>query len=127
MGKYRVIIPVDLKPSPARYEITAAGLLAKYFKADVEFIFRSNYKTPDFMIATTNWELKSPTGSGKNNIERQLQAGLKQSKNIVFDARRSKIHISKIRSELNRQFQLTQSMKRLILIEKNGSIIEITR
>jgi hypothetical protein len=50
MARYRVIIPVDLKPSPARYEITAAGLLANHFKADVEFIFRSNYKTPDFLI-----------------------------------------------------------------------------
>ena len=34
------------------------------------------------------WELKSPKGKGKNNIERQLQTGLKQSKNIIFDARR---------------------------------------
>lgn len=127
MAKYHVIIPVGLKPSPARYEITAAELLANYFKADVEFISRSNYKTPDFMIDGTTWELKSPTGSGKNNIERQLQAGIKQSKNIIFDARKSKIHISKIRNELNRQFQLTQSMKRLVLIEKNGDVIEITR
>jgi len=127
MVKYRVIIPVDLKPSPARYEITAAGLLANYFKTDVEFIFRSNYKTPDFLIGGVAWELKSPTGIGKNNVERQLQAGLKQSHNIVFDARRSKIHISKIRNELNRQFQLTKSMKRLVLIEKNGTVIELIR
>jgi hypothetical protein len=127
MVKYRVIIPVGLKPSPARYELIAAELLANYFKADVEFIVRSNYKTPDFLISGVAWELKSPTGAGRNNIERQLQAGLKQSQNIVFDARRSKIHISKIRNELNRQFQLAKSMKRLVLIEKNGTVIELMR
>lgn len=127
MVRYCVIIPVDLKPSPARYELSAAQLLAHYFKVDVEFIQRSNYKTPDFLIAGTSWELKSPTGEGKNNIERQLQAGLKQAPNIILDARRSKIHISKIRSELNRQFRLTKSMKRLVLIEKNGKVIELTR
>jgi hypothetical protein len=127
MAKYRVIVPVDLKPWPARYELSAAQLLARHFKTDVEFISRSNYRTPDFLLGGIAWELKSPTGGGKNNIERQLQAGLKQSQNIIFDARRSKIHISKIRSELSRQFQLAKSMKRLVLIEKNGKIIELMR
>lgn len=127
MAKYKVIIPVGLKPFPARYEISAADLLANYFKADVEFIPRSNQKTPDFLMGGITWELKSPTGKGKNNIERQLQTGLKQSRNIILDARRSKIHISKIRNELNRQFKLTKSMKRLILIEKSKNIIELTK
>lgn len=127
MAKYRVIVPVDLKPSPARYELSAAQLLAQYFKIDVEFTSRSNYKTPDFLIGGISWELKSPTGSGKNNIERQLQAGLKQSQNIIFDARRSKIHIVKIRNELNRQLRLAKTMKRLVLIEKDGKVIELTR
>jgi hypothetical protein len=127
MAKYKVIIPVDLKPSPASYEITAASLLANYFKANVEFIPRSNQKTPDFLISGVKWELKSPKGKGKNNIEHQLQSGLKQSQNIIFDARRSKIHISKIRNELNRQFKLTKSMKRLVLIEKSKNIVELIR
>lgn len=119
MSKYRIIIPADLRPSPAQHELSAATLLTNYFQADVEFILRANQKTPDFLINGLRWELKSPTGSGKNNIERQLQIGLKQSRNIVFDARRSKIHISKIRSELSRRFKLVKSIKRLILIEKN--------
>lgn len=124
---YHVVIPTGLKPSPARYEITAAELLANHFHTDVEFILRSNYQTPDFRIDDIEWELKSPTGAGKNNIERQLQAALRQSHCIVFDARRSKIHILKIKAELNRQFQLTQSIRRLILIDKNKSVIELTR
>jgi hypothetical protein len=127
MATYHVIIPIGLKPSPNRYEITAAELLASYFKTDVEFIPRSNYQTPDFKINNDDWELKSPTGTGKNNVERQLQSALKQSQNIVFDARRSKIHITTIRSELNRQFQLAKSIKRLILIDKNKNVVELAR
>ena len=127
MPEYKVIIPVGLKPSPAPHELSAAALLASHFQADVEFILRSNQKTPDFLIDGLRWELKSPTGSGKNNIERQLQTGLKQSRNIIFDARRSKIHISKIRDEIGRQFKLARNIRRLILIEKSKAAVEITR
>lgn len=87
-------------------------------RVDVEFIPRTNHKTPDFVIDGAMWELKSPTGTGKRNIERQLQAGIKQSKNIVFDARRSKIHITKIRRTLSYQFRLAKTIKRIILIDK---------
>jgi hypothetical protein len=127
MAKYKVIIPVGMKPSPARYELSAADLLASYFKTDVEFILRANQKTPDFLIGNVRWELKSPTGKGRRNIERQLQIGLKQSKNIVFDARRSKIHIAKVKNELNYQFRLAKGIRRMLLIEKNKNIIELTR
>jgi hypothetical protein len=127
MAKYRVIIPIGLKPSPARYEISAAEILGGYFKADVEFVVRSNYKTPDFLIKDITWELKSPTGKGKHNIEHQMKAGTKQSGNIVLDARRSKLHISKIRNELSNQLLYRKSIKRLILIEKNKNVIELFR
>jgi hypothetical protein len=127
MAKYRVIIPTKLKPSPAQYELTAAQLLAEYFKTDVEFISRSNHKTPDFLISGVKWELKSPTGAGKRNVERQLQTGIKQSKNIVFDARRSKIHIARIRNVLNYQFRLAKSINRIVLIDKSKNVVELTR
>ncbi|MBP6005656.1 hypothetical protein KA531_02020 [Candidatus Saccharibacteria bacterium] len=102
---------------------TAAQLLAEYFKTNVEFISRSNHKTPDFIINGVKWELKSPTGIGKRNIERQLQTGIKQSKNIIFDARRSKIHIARIRNVLNYQFRLAKSIKRIVLIDKSKNVI----
>lgn len=125
MVKYRVIIPTTLKPAPARYEITAATLLAEYFKSDVEFILRSNHKTPDFLINGVKWELKSPTGDGKYNIQHQIKAAAKQSANVVFDARRSKMHMAKIRNEVERHFVYTKPIKRLILIDKNKAIVEL--
>jgi predicted ABC-class ATPase len=125
MAKYKVIIPIGLRPSPARYEISAAELLALYFKSDVEFVARSNQKTPDFLVNGYTWELKSPTGRSKHNIERQMKAGVKQSGNIILDARRSKIHISRIRSELHNQLKHRKAIKRLLLICKDKQIIEL--
>jgi hypothetical protein len=127
MPKYRVIIPTSLKPSPSYYEVTAATLLADYFKADVEFVMRSNQKTPDFLINGVKWELKSPTGDGKYNVQHQLKAAAKQSVNVVFDARRSKMHMTKIRNEVERHFAYTKPIERLVLIGKNKAVVELSK
>jgi hypothetical protein len=127
MTKYNVILPTNLKPSPARYELTAAQLLAEYFKSDIEFVSRSNHKTPDFLINGIMLELKSPTGKGKHNIEHQMKGGVKQSGNIILDARRSKLHITKIRSTLRAQLEHRKAIKRLILIDKTKNIVELFR
>lgn len=127
MAKYKVIIPVGLRPSPAYYEITAAQLVAEYFKADVEFVLRTNQKTPDFIIDAIKWELKSPTGNGKYNVQHQIKAAAKQSSNVIFDARRSKRHMTRLRNEVEHHFRHTKPVKRLILIEKSKTIVELSK
>lgn len=127
MTQYKVILPTGLKPLPSQYEMPAAELLVKYFQANVVFVPRSNRKTPDFIIGGVEWELKSPTGSGRHNIRHQLQGGVQQSRCIVFDARRSKIHMTKIRHELAYQFKYAKGVRRMILIEKTKKIVEILR
>jgi hypothetical protein len=128
MSKYNVIIPSDLKPYPEPHEISAAVLLAEHFEADVQFIRKIvNAKSADVLIRGTVFEIKSPTGKGKRNIQHTLSDAMKQSKYIVFDARRSKLHMAKITSELQKQFRLTASMKRLLLIRKDKKVIELSR
>ena len=127
MKQYQVIIPAGITPFPEQFEITAASLLSKFFKSNVEFVKRSSHKTPDFRINGVYWELKSPTGSGKHNIQHQLQLASLQSSNIVFDSRRSKIHQSKINHEVRYQFMIIKRAKRLLLITKNGKVIEINK
>lgn len=127
MANYRVIIPVDQKPSPAQYELSAAQLLSRHFKNDVEFILRSNRKTPDFLVDGIEWELKSPTGTGKYNIQHQIKAAAKQSANVIFDARRSKMHMAKIRNEVNHHFKHTKAVRRLVLIDKNKNVVELLK
>ncbi len=94
--EHLVIIPSEVKPKPSETEISAAYILADFFQADVKFIPRENHKTPDYLIDGVKWELKSPTGTGKYNIQHCLQDALKQSSYIIIDVRASKQHISLI-------------------------------
>ena len=125
MTKFRVILPRGPKPILASYELTAAELLKTYFESDIEFIERNNRKTPDFKIGDLYWELKSPTGKGKFNVQHQLKAAAKQSENVIFDARRSKMHIVKIRGGIQHFLRHSKAIKRIILIEKTGKIVEL--
>ena len=123
----KIIIPVGMKPRPRQHEIDVAEVLAEHFRVDVEFVPTTARNTPDFLIDGVLWELKSPQGKGKNNIQRQLKYASKQSKNIIISASRSKLHINKIRGELTIQFQKTRSIRRLLLIDKTDKVMEITR
>lgn len=124
---YEIHIPATIIPYPEKYEVSAAGILVRHFNSDVYFVSRKQHKTPDFLIGNIFWELKSPVGNGKRNIQRTLQDALTQSTNIIFDARRSKLHQNKIRNELQYQFTKTKKIKRLLLITKDGGVIEFKR
>lgn len=78
MPKYNVIIPTDIKPSPWPHEISAAVILSEYYQADVMFLKRIvNAKSADVLIKGRYWEIKSPTGKGKRNVQHTLSAALK--------------------------------------------------
>jgi len=116
-----------MKPRPEPHEIRVASILSEHFKTDVEFVLRTNQRTPDFLIDGVLWELKSPTGTGKNNIQRQLQDAHHQSKNVIVDASRSRMHGTKIRKQVEYQFRIVKSVRRLLFVSKAGKIFEITR
>ena len=123
---YSVIVPKSVFPKPSPREMSAAYILMDYFKADVRFIPRGNQKTPDFLIKGLHWELKTPTGTGKYNIQHLLHSAIQQSKNIIVDARFSKMHISRIKNELKYHSNVTtKGIKHLILITKDKKVIEI--
>ena len=66
---YSVIVPKELYPKPSNREMTAAYILIDFFNSDIEFVIRNDNKTPDFLIDNRYWELKSPTGNGKNVVK----------------------------------------------------------
>ena len=126
-SNYSVIIPKELYPKPSNREMTAAYILIDFFNSDIKFVVRNDNKTPDFLIKGKYWELKSPTGNGKYNLQHALRNAAKQSENIIIDARFSKIHINKIKNELNYQFKHSKNIKRLLLIDKQKNMVEISR
>jgi len=129
MPKYNVIIPNDVQPKPEIHEIEAAEIISKYFKSDVKFLRRGQNKSPDILIVKDNirWEIKSPTGKGKHNIQHNVQDAARQSANIVIDSRRSKIHQTKFNNELQRQFNIVARVKKVLLITKRKIVVAFTK
>ena len=123
---YSIIVPKDVFPKPSPREMSAAYVLLDYFKSDIKFVPRGNRKTPDFLIKGLHWELKTPTGTGKYNIQHLLHSAIQQSNNIIVDARFSKMHISRIIRELKLHSTLTtKGIKNLVVITKNKKIVVI--
>lgn len=124
--EFSVIVPESVFPKPSAREMSAAYILLDYFKTDIKFVPRSNQKTPDFLINGLHWELKTPIGTGKYNIQHLLHSAIQQSKNIIVDARYSKMRLSRIVNELKRHSTLTtKGIKNLIVITKAKKILVI--
>ncbi len=123
----KIIIPTGMKPRPRGYEIGVAEVLVEYFGVDVEFVKTSERKTPDFLIDGVLWELKSPQGKGKHNIDRQLKYAKHQSANVIIDASRSKMQKDRIRREVEYQFKINITISRLIFVSKDKKVVEIKR
>ncbi|MBQ3321126.1 hypothetical protein IJG71_03325 [Candidatus Saccharibacteria bacterium] len=124
--EFSVIVPESVFPKPSAREMSAAYILLDYFKTDIIFVPRSNQKKPDFLINGLHWELKTPIGTGKYNIQHLLHSAIQQSKNIIVDARYSKMRLSRIVNELKRHSTLTtKGIKNLIVITKAKKILVI--
>ena len=126
MTKYNVIVHTDVVNAPREHELSAALILAFHFKADVTFIRPETRKTPDIEVNGTKWEIKSPTGNGKKTIDNNLRAAHKQSRNIVLDLRRAKLHQSKAKARINYYLSAgPHKIKHLKIITKAHKIIDI--
>lgn len=97
---------------------------------NVELIPKSNQqgvRTPDVRIEGLLWEIKSPKGEGKSLMKNTVQKACRQSCNVIVDLRRVKRYQEKCLSELNREFEYSRSLKRLKIITKNGSVIDLVK
>ena len=124
---YSIIVPRNVLPQPNKREMSAVYILLDYFKMDIEFIPRSNCKTPDLLIGGIEWELKAPIGDGRRNLQHTISRALRQSCYIIIDARFSKIHIARIKAKLTFEMNRNKRIKRLLIIDKQKNVIEIKR
>ena len=123
--KYEVIIKTDLKDRPKDHELSAALILADYFKSDVVFLRPQLDKTPDIDVDGISWEIKSPKGNGKKTIDNNFRTARKQSLNIIMDLRRIKMHQSKAKARINFFLSTPHHFKKVLIITKNNKIVEI--
>ena len=125
--KYKVIIQTNIIDSPKNHEIRAALIIAnKYFKSDVNFLRQEIHSSPDIETSGQKWEIKSPLGNGKKTIENNLRNARKQSKRIIIDFSRMKLHQTKAISNI--KFFIKKSpnqFKKVVVIAKDSEILEI--
>ena len=124
-SKYNIIIPVGMKPRPKIHEETAADILANHFKSDVYFIETASQGTPDVSIDGIKWEIKSPIGSGANNIQKNMREASAQSDNVVIDLRRSKLHQTRALGYVKHFTDMSKKLKRVLVITKSKQILTI--
>jgi len=126
---YKVIIPNNINPQPSEREVSVANILACHYKSTIEFITpiqSYKQKTPDVIMNGLLWEIKSPVGSSKKaTIEKQLRTALKQSNNIIFDSRYTKLTDEIIIVQLLKRAKIHRKISKIILISKEKIVIEL--
>jgi len=124
----KVIIPVGHPNPPAPHEEDVAKILAHHYETTVEFIMPiDDYKrkTADIMMNGVAWEIKSPKGKSSSTISNQIRRASKQSCNLIIDSRSTKLKYIEIERRLRFGLSKSTSIKRVILIDKSGKIVEI--
>ena len=126
--KHRIIFETGLQPKPEPHEISAAIILADYYKSDVTFLRRGIGNTADFAIKNVIWELKSPLGDGKRTIANNLRSASRQSKNVVISLSRCKLSNTQAIARINNYLKTdNKKIKKILLISKTGEVIDIMK
>jgi len=124
----QVIIPTNLHSPPETHEIEVAWILARHYEQNIEFLKPvDDYKrtTPDFVMGGALWELKSPDGKSKHNVERQIKRALKQSRNIIFDGRRTSVSDDVLISKIKYVSAPRSLIRKLVFISKDEKVLEL--
>jgi hypothetical protein len=108
--------------------VAVAWVLANYYRCTIEFlqpIASYKTKTPDIVMNGIMWEIKSPTGnSQKSTVEYQFK-GLKQSRNLIIDGRRTKLNDTFIKAQIALEITRHSRVGRILFITKADEIIEL--
>lgn len=121
----KIIVAPDVNVWP--HEMDTARALAKA-GLTVKFIRRSEEQrttSADVTIGGIDWEIKSPRSGKARMIEQNLRRALRQSSSVVFDSRRMKgVPDAVVERELRKCGAELKSLKRLIMVDRHGKIIE---
>jgi hypothetical protein len=84
-----------------------------------------NQESADIIMDGAEWEIKSPIGKGKRNLENTLKKASHQAPNIIIDLRRNEIPESKIINRIKRITKLRSRIKKLYVITKSEEFVRI--
>lgn len=98
---------------------------------DVEVIIPSNIpgsRNPDILLFGTFWEMKGPRSTNENTIKTKFHKAIKQSGGrAIFDLREIKGGANAAKEILMELFMNTRGMRRIIIIESDENVLDISK
>jgi len=126
----KVIIPAGHPNPPEPHEVETAYILARHYQTTVEFLIPvDDYKrkSADIIMLGVEWEIKCPHGASKSTIGNQFRFASKQSKNIVIDARRTRLEYESVENRVLFEIKKRPAIRKVIIIDKSEKVIEIQK
>ena len=124
----RIVIPAS--SHPWSHELATAHALANFGKT-VEFLPETEgtrVTSPDILMDGLVWEMKAPESSNVKSLQKTLRRAGRQSPNVIVDSSRMKgVPDQAVERELRRLLPLVKSISRLILVTKQGEVVDIGR
>lgn len=113
-----------------RNERAIADLLAEKYGKEVELIPQITtpqfIQTPDYLIDGERFDLKSPTGRGKDVFRDAIKKKRKQSPNFIFDISNTPLDFEEIRRQVMGIFTArnTKFVEKIVLF-KDGEVLKV--
>lgn len=79
---------------------------------------------PDIFIMGSLWEAKTPTKSNANTIKNRFRKASKQASNVIFDLRFIHDNANQVEEQIIKLFQNGGKVRRMMIIEKDGKILD---
>lgn len=115
---------------PTRQEKGVAVTLSQKYGKTVEYVPQVMYpqgiQTPDYLIDGERFDLKSPTGGGKNLLYSMVYKKSKQSPNFIFDITDCPLSEDEIERQINGLYSSrhTRFVEKVVVI-RDGKIIKV--
>lgn len=98
---------IEFCPSVREREV--AEILQKWTGGTVELMPKVNYpkgvRTPDYMLNGAEFDLKSPTGSGKNTISHNVESIKGQARGLVLDISKTGLSEGEVIEQLRKAYR----------------------
>lgn len=79
---------------------------------------------PDILVSGAIWEIKAPTSFNENKLKKRIKKASRQASCVIFDLRNMNRDYEKAGIFLERMFDGNATIRRMIIIEKEGKVIE---
>lgn len=115
---------------PTKQEREVADTLSEKYGKTVEFVpqvvFPQGVQTPDYMIDGDRFDLKCPTGRGKNLIYGLIVKKRKQADNFVIDISDCPLSVEEIKMQIKSMYSSPRVgfLEKVVLMKK-GEVLKV--